>query len=114
MELYDSRESAVKRSLRSARDQLRCLSSVLFSLTLSFSHQHNMVEHCRLCCAHTLSDARFSPRVCGARTFHEGFNQPLYAAVVMSNASRRTPAADSIAASKAGIGLGFGLVGRST
>jgi hypothetical protein len=38
---------------------------------LSFSHEHNMVEHCSLCCAHTLSDARISPRMRGARTFHE-------------------------------------------
>ena len=30
------------------------------SSSLSFSHEHNMVEHCRLCCAHTLSDARIS------------------------------------------------------
>jgi hypothetical protein len=32
----------------------------------------------------------------------------------MGNASRRVPAADSIAASKAGVGRDSGLVGRST
>jgi len=55
----------------------------------SFSHEHNMVEHCRLCFAHTLSDARISPRMCGARTFHEWYNQPLQhdTAVYMSNAT---------------------------
>jgi len=53
----------------------------------SFSLSH---EHCRLCCAHTLSDARISPRMCGARTFHEWYNQPLQhdaAAVDISNAT---------------------------
>jgi hypothetical protein len=29
------------------------------------------------CYAQTLSDARISPRMCGARTFHEQYNQPL-------------------------------------
>ena len=69
----DSRECGSRISAKCA-GSAALPSSVLFSL----SHMNTIWSNTAGCAvrAHTLIDVRFSPRVCGARTFHEGYNQP--------------------------------------